>query len=252
MSNNSRLAVAGKITYSWNPFQDNVANRVTDETASTDVNAAGIIIPRNGPFFSRNFKIKLKSSGRELDFNAGDYTFIYPFGSFTVRYNRLVWAGIQVKGISGPTDFIIEYDTIGGDFVLSDLAYAEAVANALTSPRTIDWSEITDLPKVWAPDPHDHPASDTMNYTDMMVWMKSYLDVLMENPSTSWLNELKEHLDADLKHAHKSDLEMLGIMNLKDWPMAVSTDIKGNSTEVLINMAILKEAIRGYSRGDWS
>jgi hypothetical protein len=252
MPNDSRITIAGKITYAWNPFQDNPNNRVTDEAAHTDKNTAGIIVPRNGPFFSRNFKIRLKDSGRELSLDAGDYTFIHPFGAFNIRYNRLVWGALQVKGVSGPTDFIIEYDTIGGDFVLSDIAYAEAVANTLTSPRTIDWNEIVGLPLVWPPDPHDHPASDTMNYTDMMVWMQSYLNAILDNPDVSWTQQFQDHLKATLQKAHKADLSMLGVKNLQDWAMAqLPADIAGNSTELIVNVAFAKELIRGFNRGDW-
>ncbi len=251
MPNDSRITVAGKITYAWNPFQDNPGNRVTAEPAHTDQNNAGIIVPRNGPLFSRNFTIRLKDSGRVLSFAAGDYSFLHPFGAFVLRYNRLVWGAIQVKGVSGPTDFIIEYDTIGGDFVLSDLAYAEAVANTLTSPRTIDWNEIVNLPLVWPPDPHDHPASDTMNYGDMIVWLNSYLNAILDNPDITWTQQFEGHLKADLQHAHKANLSMLGVKNLGDWAMAKKEDITGNSSELLVNVAILKEAIRGFNRGDW-
>ncbi|KAB3419203.1 hypothetical protein F9Z84_06770 [Escherichia coli] len=252
MPNDSRIAVAGKITFAWNPFQDNPANRVTDEAASTNVANAGIIIPRNGPFFSRDVKVTLTDSNRELSFEAGDYSFIHPFGRFNKRYNRLVWGGIQLKNVTGPVNVTLEYDTIGGDFVLSDIAYAEAVANVLTSPRTIDWDEIVNLPLVWPPDPHDQPASDTMNYGDMIVYMTSYIDALTQNPSLSWMSQFQAHLDADLQDAHKGTLDMLGVKNLGDWAMAKTSDIKGNSTELIVNVATLKEAIRAFARGEWS
>lgn len=252
MPNDSRITVAGKITFAWNPFQDNPANRVTNEPGHTDVANAGIIIPRNGPFFSRNVKVTLVDSNRELSFEAGDYSFIHPFGRFNKRYNRLVWGGIQLKNVTGPVNVTLEYDTIGGDFVLSDIAYAEAVANVLTSPRTIDWNEIVNLPLTWPSDPHDQPISDTMNYGDMITYMTSYIDALTQNPSLSWMSQFEAHLKADLHDAHKGSLADLGIKNLGDFPMAVLTDIKGNSTEVVINMAVLKEAIRAFSRGEWS
>lgn len=252
MSNNTSLVVSGKITFPWNPFQDMAICDITGEPQQTDLNSGGLIIPRNGPFFSRNFKIYLKSSGRELDFNAGEYAFVFPFGAFNARYNRLVWGGIQVKGISEPTDFIIDYSTIGGDFVLNDVAYGEAVANALTSPRTIDWNSITGLPLVWPPDPHEHPASDTMNYGDMIVYLRSYIDIITNTPNASWTDRFEQHLKDDLQQAHKADISMLGFNNIGDWAMATEADIPGNATNLITNVAIAKALIRGFSRGDWS
>lgn len=253
MSNNSRLVVAGKITYPWNPFQDLASNRVTDEAVHIQGGANGsIIVPRNGPFFSKNFVIKQRDSGRPLSMEAGEYSFIHPFGAFIKKYNSLVWGALVIKGVGSPADYIIEYDTIGGDFVLNDAAYAEAVANTLTAPRTIDWNEIVNLPLVWPPDPHDHPASDTMNYGDLIVWMQSYLDAITDTDnSVSFKSEFLKHLEADLQDAHKATLESLGISHLKDWAMAQPDDIKGNSTELLVNVAFMKDAIRGYSAGTW-
>lgn len=252
MSNDAKLTVLGKITFPWNPFQDNVGCRVVDEEQQADVNGAGIIVPRCGPFFSRAFTIKLKDSGRALSFEAGDYSFLYPFGAFIERYNRLAYGAIQIKGITSPTDFIIEYDTIGGDFVLSDIAYAEAVANQLTAPRTTDWNNIVNLPLTWPADPHQHPASDTMNYGDLMVWMQSYLNVITQNPDATWISRFEQHLEDDLQKAHKADLKMLGVDNLGDWAMArYPTDMKGNSTELLCNVSFLKAMIRGYQTGEW-
>lgn len=252
MSNDAKLTVSGKITYPWNPFQDIVACRVTGEEHQVDANGAGIIVPRNGPFFSRNVVIRVKESGRELSFAAGDYSFLYPFGRFNQKYNRLVWGAIQLRGISSPVDVEVDYDTIGGDFVLSDIAYAEAVANQLTSPRTTPWENIVNLPTEWQPDPHDHPASDTMNYNDLITWMTSFMSAAMQTPDATWMSRFEAHLNADLQNAHKASLEDLGIMNLKDWAMATVDDIPGNSTELLLNIAIAKELIRGFQRGDWT
>lgn len=253
MSKDSRIKVSGKIVYPWNPFQDLATNRVTDEAVHIQGGKNGVIIvPRNGPFFSDKFVIKQRDSGRPLSMAAGEYSFLHPFGAFIKRYNRLVWGAIQIKGVGSPADYVIEYDTIGGDFVLDDVAYAAAVANTLTAPRTIDWNGIVNLPLIWPSDPHDHPASDTMNYGDLIVWMQSYLDAITDTDnSVTFVSEFKKHLDADLQHAHKATLEMLGVAHLKDWAMAETKDINGNSTELIVNVAIMKEAIRGYSRGDW-
>ncbi|QBZ70662.1 putative tail fiber protein [Edwardsiella phage pEt-SU] len=252
MSKDSRLAVSAILTWPWNPFQDLVSNRVVDEPAHISGTGNLIIVPRNGPFFTRNFKIKLKATGRELSMAAGEYSFVHPFGSFIENYSRLVYGAVLVKGVSSPTDYVIEYDTIGGNFVLDDIAYAEAVANTLTAARTIDWSELVNLPDVWPPDPHPHPASDTMNYGDLIVWMQSYLDAITDtNSSVTWKQQFEAHLEADLQNAHKAQPSDIGFDNLKDWPMCTEEDLQGQSTEVLMNVWGVKELIRSFSRGEW-
>lgn len=252
MPKDSRVVTNGALKYLWNPFQDIVANRVTGEQAHIEGGTSTIIVPRVGPFFSRDFKIKLKGSGRELSLEKGEYSFLYPFGSFIEKYSRLVYGGIQVFNVGQPSDFILEYDTIGDKFVLDDVAYAEFVANTLTSPRTIDYGNIINVPKEFPPDPHEHPASDTMNYKDLVVYMKSYIDAITNTDSSfSSLALITKHLDADLQHAHKATLADLGLKNLQDWAMAAQKDLMGNSTELLMNVAMVKEVIRMYERGEW-
>lgn len=252
MSKDSRLAAFSNITYPWNPFQDLISNRVIDEPAHVSAAGNTVIVPRCGPFFSRELKIRLRESGRELSMAAGEYSFIHPFGSFIENYNRLVYGAILIKGATGPTDYILEYDTIGDGFVLDDIAYAQAVANVLTADRTIDWSELVNLPSTWPPDPHPHPASDTMNYGDMIVWLQSYLDAITDtNSSITWKQQFEQHLKAHLQDAHKAKPSDIGFNNLKDWPMCTQEDLEGNSTEVLMNVWGVKELIRSFSRGEW-
>lgn len=253
MSNNTSKTI-GKLSYAWNPFQDNESNRITGETVHVESGTtAPIIIPRSGPIFSKNFKITLNGSGRELSFEAGDYSFLYPFGSFIKKYNRLVWGGIAINNVSTASDFTIEYDTIGSGFVLDEIGYAAAVANTLINPRVVDWDVLINLDTTFPADPHDHPASDTLNYGDLITWMKSYLDATMNNDSSFTVQTaLTKHLNAPLNEAHSGTLADLGIKNLKDWAMAQETDLVGNSTEHLMNVWGVKELIRQYAKGQWS
>lgn len=253
MANDSKAALAAGIVYAWNPFQDIAANRIVNEAASIQGGDKGVIIvPRRGPFFTRNFKIKMKNSGRELSLERGEFSYLHPFGNFIKKYGKLAYGALQVKGVASPTEFVLEYDTIGGGFVLDDIAYAKAVSDVLVSERTADWSQIVNLPTEFPPDPHDHPASDTYNYGELMAWLTSYLDAITgTNTSYTVAAQLKEHLEADLQHAHKATLADLGVNNLKDWAMAVKDDLTGNSTELLVNIYILKEAIRSFARNEW-
>lgn len=253
MANNPKV-IRGRPTYPWNPFNDLDTNTITEEIIHVEPTPGGaIVIPRAAPFFTREFSIRLEGSGRELDLVQGEFSFLYPFGAFIQRYSQLVYSGILINNVTEPTNFILTYNTIGGDFVLDDTAYAEAVANTLSAPRRADWSQLTHLPEDWPVDPHDHPVSDTFNYGDMITALQSYIDALTgtNNPETM-ASALEEHLKAELRDAHAGSLSDLGIKNLKDWAMASQEDISGNSNQLLVNINVLKEAIRQYSQGVWS
>lgn len=254
---NNPIVRAGAPAYPWNPFNDIVTNKIEDESAHTEAAPGGvIIIPRCAPFFVRDgsFKIKLRDSGRELSRENGDYSFIYPFGGFIKKYSQLVYSGILIHNATDPANYLLTYNTIGSSFVLDDIAYAQAVANTLSAPRRADWSQLTHLPEEWPADPHDHPASDTFNYEEMIISLQSYIDAFIGGGNPESLESLlSDHLKADLQHAHKATLADLGIKNLKDWAMATRQDITtSESTELLVNMNVLKEAIRQYGQGAWN
>lgn len=242
-----------KYKYEWNPFQDILDNDIKDEIIHCEGNKKPIILPRCGPFFTKNFKIRLKESGRELSFEKGEYSFIYPYMTFIKSYQNLCYAGILLHGVETPTDYYIDYSTIGGDgFVLDDVTYANIVANILNNPRTVNWENIINLPDGFPPDPHDHPANDSTNYDDLMVWLKSYLDALTGIDTSLTLAKMfEEHIKESIQKAHGGTLAELGIKNLKDYPICNAESIKGESTEILVNVWGVKALIRGFDKGEW-
>ncbi|QDJ97115.1 virion structural protein [Aeromonas phage D3] len=248
MANNS---IKGLPVYPWNPFNDMTINEIKGEIVNVQPTPGGsIIIPRCAPFFTREVKIRLRGSNRELDMKKGEFSFLYPFGDFISTYSQLVYSGIIIHNVTEPANFEIDYNTIGSDFVLDDIAYAQAVANTLTAPRRADWSDLVNLPPAWPADPHDHPASDTFNYNDMIVSIHSYIDAMTgSNNPESIQSAFEEHLKAELQSAHKAKLSDLGIKNLQDWAMAKTEDISGNSDQLLVNVNVLKAAIRSYKNG---
>ena len=252
MTNNTS-ALQGQLVYPWNPFQDLASNDIKGEVHHIPASAAGsIIIPRCSPLFSRNIKIKQLDSSRELSLEAGDYSFVFPFGNFIGKYNRLVYGGIVINNVSSPINVELDYSTIGGDFVLDEIGYLEAVANAQIAPRREDWDKIINLPSEWPVDPHPHPASDTYNYEDMITVMRSYIDAMSgtENP-LAVQQLLEEHLKANLQSAHKADLHSICVKTVADGRLETGASRAGNSTELLVNINVLKQAIRGFAQGTW-
>lgn len=240
-------------SYAWNPFQDLLDNRIEKETIHCDGPARPIIIPRCLPFFAKNFKIFLKGSTTPLSFENGDYSFVYPYMTFINNYQNLVYGGVLLHNVTGPTDYEIYYDTIGGEFVLDDVNYAQFVANVINNPRTASLDQIINFPTEFPPDPHDHPAADTFSYLDMITWMKSYLDALVGiDTSLTLAKQFEDHINQKLPLAHKASLKDLGIQNLEDFPSACEESVKGESRQVYANVWAVKNLIRSFYNGEWS
>lgn len=242
--------------YDWNPFQDLVDNNIVDEPISANNksnNYQPIIVPRCGPFFATDFTIKVKESGRELSFELGDYSFIYPYMTFLKDYQRLVYGGILLHNQPKETNYLISYSTIGGEYVFDDINYTQFVANIGLNERTANWEQLVNLPSEFPPDPHTHPAKDTVSYLDMITWMKSYLDALVGiDTSLTIAKQFNDHIQQPINKAHSGGLPELGITHLKDFPIVDDETIKSESTQILTNVWAVKNLIRSYINGDWS
>lgn len=242
-----------KFNYEWNPFQDIVANNIKQELIHCDGPTKPVIIPRCFPFFPTDLVITLKGSTTPLSFQAGDYSFVYPYMTFIEGYQKLCYGGILLHTVKNASDYYVDYGTIGSKYVLDDVNYAQFVANVVNNPRTINLDQIVNFPTEFPADPHDHPAKDTMGYLDMMIWMKSYLDAITGmDTSLTIAKQFADHLKQSIQKAHGGTLADLSIKNLQDLPIADNTTVNGESNQVIGTIWAIKKLIRDFDSGLWS
>jgi hypothetical protein len=240
------------IVYEWNPFQQRIDNRITDEVIKTsDYPDRVEFVPRAAPFFSRNFELYRQGSAEPLKLGY-DYCFGHSFDGFIEKYNRNVFGSvIMLRPMAGDV-LLPKYDTIGAGFVLDQVAFAELVANIVNSPRVADWSELdgATIPTEFPPDPHDQPIDQTYDYQEMMTQLKSL--ILSSVDSSAGVNVkalLEEHLSASLIEAHASNKGDIGLPLTPNMMAALRGDLAGNSGNLLVTMDVFKEGLRRLAAG---
>jgi len=240
------------IVYQWNPFQQRIDNRITNEVIKTStVNDRVEFIPRAAPFFARNFQLFRQGTTDPLILGY-DYCFAHQFVGFISKYDRNVFGSVIIlRPVAGDT-LRASYDTIGAGFVLDQVAFAETVANIVNAPRVADWEELDGptIPTAFPPDPHDHPASQTYDYMEMMTAVKSLiLSVTDSVQSTSIKELLEEHLAASLTEAHAATKGDIGLPLTPNMKAATVADLVGSSGNLLITVDVLKDALRQLNAG---
>jgi hypothetical protein len=240
------------IVYQWNPFQQRIDNRITQEVIKTStVNDRVEFVPRAAPFFGRNFKLFRQGNATPLILGF-DYCFAHQFGGFISKYNRNVFGSvIMLRPIAGDV-LLADYDTIGAGFVLDQVAFAELIANIVNAPRVADWSELDGptIPTEFPPDPHDHPASQTYDYLEMMDAVKSLILAVTDSTQSVSLKELlEEHISKPLTEAHAASKADIGLPLTPNMKAATAADLVGNSGNLLITVDVLKTALRQLSDG---
>lgn len=237
------------IVYQWNPFQERIDNDIKGEvikTSATDTRRE--FVPRAAPFFSRGVVVRRAGSATPLTLGV-DYVFGHPFDRFISKYKRNVFGSVIMLKYFEDVIYM-DSSTIGGPFVLDQAAFAELVANIVDSPRIADWIDLVNVPTEFPSDPHDHPATQTYDYLEMMTQLRSLIMAMADTSGTMTVKDLLlEHMQADLVHAHAAgpaDIALDLVANIG--PGAIS-DLDGQSGNKLVTFQVMFEALRRLTNG---
>lgn len=236
--------------YEWNPFQERVSNRVSNEIIKPATeNGRFEFIPRCAPFFSRNFELRVRSNPTPLKLGV-DYVFGHTFDNFINKYSRNCFGSVILLKEFNALQLTASYDNIGGPFILDEIAYAELVANIVNLPRTADWGDIVDIPEAFPADPHEHPALQTYDYLEMTTLLRSLILAITTVQQEDGVKELLEaHLSKPLFQAHAGDKGDFGLDDVVNNSNATVEDLAGNSSSKNINVNVLKAAFRLFQEG---
>lgn len=235
--------------YAWNPFQERIDCHVENEVVKVaNDNNRRIFVVRAGPFFSaarnngaaKKFVLKRQSSNVELVLGV-DYAFSNTFDRFMEKYKRNVYgAFVLLKPFPGEV-LVASYDTIGGPFILDDVAFATLVANIANSLRQADWDSLTGVPSAFPPDPHDQPLEQTYDWYENYMALKSLILVMTDKATQGdALSLIEDHIGKSLPEAHtatKGDLDLPDTANLRPSTIA---DLAGADANVGVTMDVLK------------
>ena len=241
------------IVYEWNPFQERIANDIKQEVIKTAAQTNRVEwLPRAAPFFSRNFKLWRQGTATPLVLGV-DYCFGHTFERFILGYQRNVFGSvIMLKPVANEV-LLADYSTIGGPFVLDQIAFATLLANIVNSPRVADWADLTGVPAAFPTDPHTHPVSQTYDYVDMMVNLRSLILAITNQSAgetgVSVKQLLDEHMAAPLIEAHFGDPASIGLDLVPNMSAANNTDLEGSSANKLLTVAVFKEGMRKLIAG---
>lgn len=237
------------ISYPFNPWGDledaHVSGEVQTLTPAQGKNYV-TIYPRAAPFHSLSMKIKVKGQNSYL-IKGQDWIPSNFYNGFTRNFKVGIFGSITFLNVDAPKDVELEYDTVGGEFVLDDQAYATLVANLLTNDRYIDWSQIVDAPTEYPPAPHAHPAGDTYNYSDFIEVMTGIWQAT-SGGTDDLVKALQDHIDAEGTAAHPYTKDDVGLGNVDNFATATPDDLKG-SGQLFMTLDMVKTLMRQVANG---
>lgn len=211
------MSTTPQYAYDFDPYGTNANNRITDER-HTITPASGqdfnYFIPAKAPFHRRNFVMRaLDATGKTTGTLTATKDFYFGF-----RYDQMMLSGgmqpiygsIVMNDPAYAGKVAIDYNTVGGEYVLSVQQVLTIMANNLLDPRTAQWTAVSGAPTAVPPVPHVHNAMQTMVGLDQVV---DSLYVVIDSVSSGFNKAflaLQEHI-RDHNNPHQVTAQQVGV-----------------------------------------
>jgi hypothetical protein len=148
--------------YPFDPYGANPVCLISKERHSLSaVSTASfaLIVPKNGPFFRRGLVVKHISTDKKLT-EGVDFALGHKFTRATVETARPVYGSILILNRELTGAFDVDYQTLGGEFVIDTQAALDALLNTQLDPRNTTWEAVIDVPPLFPPYEHYFDADN--------------------------------------------------------------------------------------------
>lgn len=201
--------------FEFDPYGDNPNNKITKERHTITPVGNGqtnFFIPNKGPFHRRGFV--LRNAATQLPLRPGyDYYFGFRFDQMILSgAMQPIYGAIVMNDPKANLIVEIDYQTIGGEFVLDANQITTLLANKQLDPRTVTWAAVVDIPDELPPVPHRHNVDDLVGMNEVVARLYDLIDA-QEAGYNKALQALLEHI-ADHANPHHITLSDLGIDSL--------------------------------------
>ena len=165
-------------TYPFDPTGRKSENLVKNErhiVSPPDYLDYYFIVPFSGPFFEDGLKIVHYPSGKEL-IKGEDYVLSYQFNSASKATAKPVYGAISIYNddISGTLE--LEYQTIGGKWIIDESKAAELLSNVVNNPRITTWEQVVQLPEKFPVIDHEWDLVDLVGASDLVDVLQAIKD----------------------------------------------------------------------------
>lgn len=157
--------------FPFDPLGTLPSNRIQNESHTLSViNGAShsYIVPENAPFYDTSLTVIDQSTGQAL-IEGDDYFYAYPFMEATENTGLPISGGIGFVDVNRNGTYIINYQTLGGDYVDDQ---TRAIDNGLSALDTLvnrDWDSIVSVPATFPPTPHTHRADHMVGLAEILA-----------------------------------------------------------------------------------
>lgn len=221
-----------KYLYEFDPSGGLAANRVPPESHSINPASGSdydVIIPSFAPFFKKGLVVKHIASGQTLT-EGVHFDLGYHFEAASLECATPIYGGIVVIDRTLSGRLTVEYQTLGGEWVLDAQEILNILANIKNDPREVKWDDVIDKPVVFPPVDHLHHSDDLVGMDDVVQALEQ-IRVTLGDSASKALKALLEHM-RDHANPHHVTLAQLGLDSLGQLSEATEQDVDAGTDSI--------------------
>jgi hypothetical protein len=169
-------------TYPFDPTGALASNKIEGERqvlSAPQHTRFFFVIPYCAPFFRAGHRFIHRPSGRVL-VEGEDYALTHRFHDASLAVGRAVYGSVTFFNHSLTGQIEMEYQTLGGAWVLNRNEITEILANSLIDPRITTWEMITDLPYRFPVIDHEWDLVDMVGASALVEKLGEIEDAIRE------------------------------------------------------------------------
>ncbi len=204
---------------------------------------ANYIIPDAAPFFGASIKVyAVVGTTQTLLVEGVDYALILRYISASYAIGSPIYGGIALLNSAFSGQIGLTYQTLGGNWGAPSVQTAMTLINDLYNPMTVSWDQISGIPTLFPPQPHQNSSADFTGFAQVITAINGLQQAIVTAASDP--NNVQGQLSAHLNSPTAHSPAQVGLGNVSNY--AVATDqqaIQGTSTNTYMTPFLVSQAI---------
>ena len=249
------------VTYPFDVSGALASNLITNESQIlTPANGIDfhILVPELGPYFSQSLvlTIKLPSGVVKTLVEGIDYQCVYWFISASRACALPIYGGISFLDLTLSGIVTLQYQTLGGNWVLDTPTITAMLADVMYNPRITALEEVTNYPIAFPPTPHQWNLVDMVGMSNVVAAIEDVnASILAQIAATAAAVALKvdtyppatidSKIAAEATRAEGVEASLLASINAASTSAALTTEItRAEAAEGVLTTNLANEVTR--------
>lgn len=173
-----------------------------------------IVIPEAAPFFREGLRLIHHPSGNILT-EGVDYYCTHRFHDASLAIAKPVFGSITILNRSLEGVLELKYQTLGGEWTLSEQQISDILAEELANPRTTTWEQVVDLPREFPVIDHPWDLVDMVGASSVVEKLDEIAQAIRDNAEGA----TQSHIN-DTDNPHQVTKTQVGLGSVANYPPA--------------------------------